>query len=97
MSYFEDFTHIGEVRYAATNLLIFSLGIRYFSQMRFDYTGDTRVPKQFLRSVGPATGIEWNVSNRTAFAMKGWYERQSRTGLPDRGIANITMSLNVSL
>ncbi len=97
VSYFEDFTHIGEVRYAATKLLIFSLGIRYFSQMRFDYTGDTRVPKQFLRSVGPATGIEWNVSNRTAFAMKGWYERQSRTGLPDQGIANITMSLNVSL
>ncbi len=97
VSYFEDFTHLGGVRYAATEVLIFSLGIRYFSQTRFDYSGDTRVPKQFLRSVGPATGIEWNVSHRTAFSVKGWYERQSRTGLPDQGIANITMSLNVSL
>ncbi|HLF15398.1 MAG TPA: hypothetical protein VI932_10975 [Bacteroidota bacterium] len=97
VSYFEDFTHIGTVRYAATPLLIFSLGIRYFSQMRFDYAGNRRVPQQFLRSVGPATGIEWSVSSRTALTVKGWYERQSRTGLPDHGIANVTMSLNVSL
>ena len=46
---------------------------------------------------GPATGIEWIVSNRTAFLVRGWYERQSRTNLPDQGIANITMSLNVSI
>ncbi len=97
VSYFEDFTHIGMVRYAATSALIFSLGIRYFSQMRFDYAGSRRVPQHFLRSVGPATGIEWSVSTRTALLVRGWYERQSRTGLPDRGIANITMSLNVSL
>jgi hypothetical protein len=97
VSYFEDFTHIGTVRYAATPLLIFSLGIRYFSQVRFDYAGNRRIPQYFLRSVGPSTGIEWTVTGRTAFAVKGWYEFQSRTGLPDQGIANITMSLNVSL
>jgi hypothetical protein len=97
VSYFEDYTHAGMVRYAATPLLIFSVGIRYFSQMRFDYAGTNRVPQYFMRSVGPATGVEWSVSNRTAFAVKGWYERQTRTGLPDDGIANITMSLNVSL
>lgn len=96
-SAFEDFSHSGMVRYAVSRPLIFSLGIRYFSQMRFDYAGNSRVPQYFLRSVGPATGIEWNVSNRTAFELRGWYERQSRTGLPDHGIANITMSLNVSL
>ena len=97
VSYFEDFTHIGMVRYGATSALIFSLGIRYFSQMRFDYAGDRRIPQQFLRSVGPATGMEWIVGERTALLVKGWYEHQSRTGLPDHGIANITMSLNVSL
>jgi hypothetical protein len=97
VSSFEDFTHNGRVRYSLSPALIFSLGIRYFSQMRYDYAGNSRVPQYFLRSVGPATGIEWTVSNRTAFLVRGWYERQSRTNLPDQGIANITMSLNVSL
>jgi hypothetical protein len=65
--------------------------------VRYDYAGNDRVPQYFLRSVGPATGIEWTVSGRTALLVRGWYERQSRTNLPDQGIANITMSLNVSI
>jgi hypothetical protein len=97
VSSFEDFTHIGMVRYSPSPALIFSIGIRYFSQMRYDYAGNDRVPQYFLRSVGPASGIEWTVSGRTAFLVRGWYERQSRTNLPDQGIANITMSLNVSI
>ena len=97
VSYFEDFSHLGLVRHRLAPALIFSLGIRYFSQMRFDYQGFTRVPAYFLRSVGPATLIDWSVTERTALSLKGWYERQSQTNRPDHGIANITMSLNLSL
>jgi len=97
VSYFEDFTHLGMVRYRIAPALIFSLGIRYFSQMRFDYSGNERIPAYFLRSAGPATLIDWSVGGRTSLSIKGWYERQSRTGLPVHGIANITMSLNLSL
>jgi hypothetical protein len=94
---FEDFMHWGEIRYRATPLLIFSLGIRYFSQLRFGYIGENRVPERYFRSIGPTTGIEWSVSNRTALSVRGWYERQSRTGLPENGVANMSMSLNINL
>ncbi len=97
VGYFEDFSHLGMVRYRLAPALIFSLGIRYFSQMRFDYSGNRRFPAYFLRSVGPATHIDWSVGGRTSLSVRGWYERQTRTGLPVHGIANITMSLNLSL
>jgi hypothetical protein len=97
VSYFEDFSHLGMVRYKMAPALIFSLGIRYFSQTRFDYSGGRRFPAYFLHSVGPATLIDWDVSMKTSLSVKGWYERQSQTGLPVHGIANITMSLNLSL
>ncbi|HSG27406.1 MAG TPA: hypothetical protein VLA34_02920 [Candidatus Krumholzibacterium sp.] len=97
VGYFEDFLHWGEIRYRPIQPLIFSLGIRYFSQLRFGYLAEKRVPERFFRSIGPTTGIDWQVSGRTVLSFHGWYEHQSQTGLPDNGIANMSMSLNINL
>lgn len=95
LNYFEDKTLLGMVRYIIGDRLLLSCGIRYFSQTRFRYVGSEKRQEFFLRSIGPVTRIEWNVSKRTLFLLKGWYERLTQTGQADIGVANMTMSLSV--
>ena len=97
LDYFEDKTFIDAIAYNFTPSLLFSVGIRYFSQSRFAYTGQERQLQSFLRSIGPLTSILWRVSGRTEFSLNGWYEGQSQTGLANRSFANLTMSLSVHL
>jgi len=95
LNYFEDKTYIGTVRYRFRERLVFSLGIRYFSQSRFSYQGTERQLDSFLRSIGPITGIRWNVGQRTELFVKGWYEDQSLTGQPGRSFTNVNASFTV--
>ncbi len=95
LNYFEDKTYIGTVRYRFRERLVFSLGIRYFSQARFSYQGTERQLDSFLRSIGPITGIRWSVGQRTELFVKGWYENQSLTGQPGRSFTNVNASFMV--
>lgn len=95
LNYFEDKTYIGTMQYRFRERLVFSLGIRYFSQSRFSYQGTERLPDSFLRSIGPITGIRWNVGQRTELFVKGWYENQSLTGQPGRSFTNVNASFTV--
>ncbi len=97
LNYFEDKTYIGSVSYALTRRLLFSLGIRYFSQIRFGYTGSDRTVESTLRSMGPLASVSLTLSGRTDLLVRGWYERQSQTGQPDRGYTTMVMLLNVYL
>ena len=97
LNYFEEKTYVGKIQYILHRHLIFSVGIRYFSQSRFVYAGRSRNIQGFLRSIGPITNIFWNVGKQTEFSISGWYESQSQTGVTDRGIANMTMSLTVRI
>ena len=94
-NYFEDKTIIGTIRHQVNRGLLFSVGIRFFSQSRFSYVGRERNLEHFLRSIGPITSILWNPGGRVDFLMRGWYEQQSQTNVPKRSYANMTMSLSV--
>ena len=94
---FEDQTYLGTIRYRMGRSLLFSTGIRYFSQRRYIFTGQERSLDRFLRSIGPVTGIVWNVGERTEFSTNGWFENQTQTGSAGRSFANITMSLTVHM
>lgn len=96
-NYFIDKTYIGKIRYEVQQRLLFSVGIRYFSQSRFGYIGSLRSLESILRSIGPITGIACKVGNQTELVLDGWYENQSQTGVPDRGFANMTLSLTVHI
>lgn len=95
INYFEDRTYSANVRYMPSRSLLFSLGLRYFSQSRFGYSGEDRVLEHYLRSAGPTTRITWSTQGRTEFSFEGWYEHQSQTGLPNRSYSNMNMSLVV--
>jgi hypothetical protein len=97
INYFEEKMYIGKAVYQIKQGLLFIVGIRYFSQTRFDYVGTERTIESCLRSIGPLTGIRWDVGTRTALMMNGWYENQSQTGIPDRSFVNLAMSLNVRI
>ena len=97
VDYFEDRTYIGTLRYAISHRLLFSLGIRYFSQMRYGFEGTDHVLVGSFRSLGPMGGIVLGVGSRSDLSLKGWYERQTQTGQPARGTTTLTMLLNVRI
>jgi hypothetical protein len=97
VDYFEDRTLIGTLRYELSSRLLFSLGVRYFSQMRYGFDGAEHVPISSLRSVGPTVGMNLRAGGRTEFTLNGWYERQTQTNQPVRGTTTLTMQLRVRI
>jgi hypothetical protein len=94
---FEDKTLQGTFSYILREGLLFSVGIRYFSSLRFGYIGSERVLERFFKSVGPTTQIRWTAGPRTDFSVSGWFEHQTMTDQPDHRSANMTMSLYVRI
>lgn len=94
---FVDRSYGGTLHYALEEGLLFSIGIRYFSQLRYGYRGVERYLETQFRSVGPTTSIAWNSKSRTILSIHGWYEHQTQTGIASRNFANLTMSLNVRI
>ncbi|MBI3189306.1 MAG: hypothetical protein HYZ33_01530 [Ignavibacteriales bacterium] len=93
----EENTYTSAVRSRVSEFLFFSIGIRYFSQSRFAYTGAEKRQEFFLRSMGPTTAIEWSVGSRTRLLVKGWYESLRQTGQQQNNNANMTMECSIQL
>jgi hypothetical protein len=94
---FRESMIISSIDYALTERLLFSTGIRYFSQIRYGYTGSERMADNFLRSIGPMASIGMTVSERTTLSIKGWYERFSQTNQIDRSYTTMIMLLTLRL
>ena len=97
VNYFEEKLYLGTIEYTLPPCLLFSVGIRYFSQKRFGYDGSERMLANYFRSIGPTTSIEMNIKNRTIFIIRGWYERQRQTAQPVTGSTTITATLTVQI
>lgn len=97
LNYFEDKTFIGKIEYELERHLLFSVGVRYFNQIRFSYVGGKRVFETVLKSIGPLGRIQWEAAERSQVIIDGWYERQTQTNALPRSFTNMTMSINVRL
>ncbi len=97
VNYYEDKLYLASVRYYLNPGLLFSVGFRYFSQIRYNYRASERQVDRFLRSTGPSTEIAWKPNDRTSWSVQGWYERQRQTGETVRGYTTMTMSLSFQL
>ena len=97
VNYFEDKTYLSALRYQMSEGLLFSIGIRYFSQARFKYSGSERMLNVYLRRIGPTVEILWNPSNYASLTMHGWYEHQSQTNVASRPYAHMTFSMVVQI
>ncbi len=94
---FQDKLYAFSIRYRLRSSLLFSVGFRYFSQLRYSYQDSQEYVDHFLRSIGPSTEIAWIPGENASFSLKGWYETQHQTGEPDRGFTNMSMNLIVHI
>lgn len=97
VNYFEDKTFIGQLQYRLDGRLLFSVGLRYFSQARYGYPDGVRTFESILKSVGPLAAVYWEVGRRTRLAIDGQYESQTMTNSSPRSFVNMTMSIGVQL
>ncbi|MBU1299813.1 MAG: hypothetical protein KJ963_03040 [Bacteroidetes bacterium] len=95
INYFEDKTYIAQLQYTADENLLFSVGIRYFSQTRYGYDKRTKHIETRLRSVGPLASLIWNIDKKSQLQIKGWHERVDFTDSKTTGSSNITMTLKL--
>jgi len=97
LNYYEDKTFIARIEYTPEPRLLLSIGLRYFSQMRFTYSAGARVFDSVLRSIGPVGRITWEVGEQSQLIIHGWRERQTQNNAPSRSFTNMTLSLNIQL
>lgn len=97
INYFEDKTYIGQTRYSPTQYLLFSVGIRYFSQSSFKYEGKSKHIESFLRSIGPIGSIFWNIDSSVELMIKGFYEKIEFTGTKNHSSTNLYMNIKIFL
>ncbi len=97
INYFEDQTYVLQTFYQATTDLLFSSGIRYFSQKRFGYLDKTRQIETRLQSIGPVALITFFFRPKIEFIVKGWHERIEYTNTQTRYSTNVTMSIKTLL
>jgi hypothetical protein len=97
INYFEDKTYIGQLRYSPKQNLLFSVGIRYFSQSSFKYEGRSKNLETFLRSIGPIGSIVWTTESVAELIVKGFYEKIDFTGTKTHNSTNLFMNIKIFL
>jgi hypothetical protein len=97
LAYFEDKTLIGSFRYTPRESLLFSVGIRYFSQEQFGYENSAPVLQSFLHGLGPIAAIDIQLSPRSRVNFSGWFEHQVQTGLEDQNLTTLSMGCMIFL
>jgi hypothetical protein len=75
----------------------FAVGVRYFGQTRYTYTGGVKQVDSFLNSVGPTCSISWDPGPHSRIQFQGWYERQRQPDGTSRSLASMTMNIYVNL
>jgi hypothetical protein len=86
-----------DLRFSPAPLTIFRVGVRYFSQSRYQYESGARVPSSFLSSVGPTCGIAWEPATHTRLVLNGWYERRKQPDGNIRGLSTLTVTILLHL
>lgn len=94
---FIDRTYAVQVRCMPDDGVLFAVGVRYFSQTRYSYTGEERKLDSFLRSFGPTCWILWRPNPTSEVSMKGWYEHRRLEGGGSRSLANMTLTVTLTI
>jgi hypothetical protein len=94
---FADRTYALQVRCVPDDGVLFAVGVRYFSQTRYSYTGNVRNLDSFLRSFGPTCWILWRPYPTSEVSMKGWYEQRRLEGGGSRSLANMTLTVTLTI
>jgi hypothetical protein len=100
---FVERTIAGQIRFSPSEGILFALGVRYFSQSRYAFTGGVKALDAYLRSVGPTCLILWDIGSYSRLTFKGWYERRTFTGSQgqsqqlSQSLPNMSMNIIINL
>jgi hypothetical protein len=94
---FVDKTYAVQARFSPEVGSMMAVGIRYFSQTRYSFEGETRKLDSFLRSFGPTCLLLWRLNPFSEVSLKGWYEQRKLEGGGSKSLANMTMNVNILL
>jgi hypothetical protein len=90
---FTDRTFAGQLRFTPFAGTVFAVGLRYFSQARYNYEQSVKTLVGSLRSIGPTCIIFWDAGRFGQLNLRGWYEH--RTQLDGSTVNLVTMNLSV--
>ncbi len=96
INYFEDKTFSGKFNFLLRKGLLFSVGIRYFNQMRFSYLLKNRELESLHSRIGPTAAIEFN-NESIEFMFSGWYEYQEQTKQTARNVSTMFFTFKVHI
>lgn len=94
---FADQTYAAQLRFSPGPEAVFAVGLQYFSQTRYSYTGAIRTIASFLRSFGPTCTILWDVGNHGQLSLRGWYENRKQPDGTSRTLGNMSMTLLLTI
>lgn len=97
VNFFEDRTIIFRTYYKRDKNLLFTFGIRYFSQKRFRYEFKNKIIETLLTSIGPTASIELSIGQRLLLTINGWSEKIKYTNSQPRISTNMFINLAKSL
>jgi len=94
---FADQTYAAQLRFSPGPRAVFAVGLQYFSQTRYSYTVAGKQVGSFLRSFGPTCAILWDVGNHGQLSLRGWYEDRKQPDGTSRSLANMSMTILLTL
>jgi len=94
---FADRTVDALLRFTPASGTLFGVGVRYFSQSRYQHTGSARTLQMFLRSVGPTCAVLWQLGPHSGLYARGWLEHRTQPDGTKRRLANVFLNILVNL
>ncbi|HTY01734.1 MAG TPA: hypothetical protein VMG09_17040 [Bacteroidota bacterium] len=88
-----DKTVSGQVRFSPLPTLMFAVGLRFFSQVRYVYDENGKSVDSYLRSLGPTCSVLWYPGPHSVVDFRGWYENRRQTDGSVRGLPSLTLTL----
>lgn len=90
VQFFQEQTFSLALQRRASNWDI-SVGLRYFEQRRYRYTGNQRSPDAHLANYGPTVQIQCTFFERSRILVDGWYQLTDEAGRPKRSTPNVLL------
>ncbi|HEX9006908.1 MAG TPA: hypothetical protein VF889_06415 [Bacteroidota bacterium] len=94
---YADRNFMVQARFRPEAGLLFAVGLRFFSQLRYTYGTAGKVLDSYIRSIGPTCALLWSPGLHSQIAMRGWYENRRQSDGTLRGLTTMTLTLLLNL
>lgn len=94
---FEDRLLFCQLRWSPAAGTVFAVGYRAFLQRRYGYASGERTLDAELRSTGPTCAVLWEAGAPGRISLLGWYERRTQNAAAARSLANLSLTVQLTL